>query len=145
MSDKMDIKIPTKNRENNFWFGTKYDTEEMEWAGKCESGMMIPKSLKIIMNDVSVMSVLSDAVAAAGERGDIAGNVLLRIYNQERKTAVIEAVKYELVNRLNWRVANGNPHNERPRPPLDYLVNSMRNARRHAAQLAQQMEAVADE
>ncbi len=83
-------------------------------------------------NSVGAMTAYSDALADAGEHSTIATGAMMRILNQQRKTAVRDAVRLELTNRMNARIATGTAwQRDRPRPQLAYLTNSMANARRH--------------
>lgn len=99
-------------------------------------GIKTKKDLKTVMSSATVMNALSDAVVEAGEHSGTVVGVVLRLYNQKRKTAVLDAIKHELTNRMNARVAGGQMvDGDKPRPPLSYLSGSMDNARRHAAEM----------
>jgi len=132
------ITLPTTNIAINFWYCTMFDNGEMEWIGKQNTGMSVPSDLKRMMTDANALGVLSCAVVDAEEHSGTATFAMLRIRNDMRKTAVNDAIRNELTNRLNGRIANSTAApDERPRPPLPYLQNSMRNARRHALQAAE--------
>lgn len=82
-----------------------------------------------------VTPVCNDAHAGVVEPLDTATALLVRIYGNMRKRALLDAILMELVERNNGRIAAGKPPigqiGATPRPPLYYLANSMANARAH--------------
>lgn len=84
------------------------------------------------MNHVNVTNVCSVARAAVEAPLATAENVLLRILVKARRTAVLDAIRFELAARTNRRIAAGNAlPGDSPRLPLPHLERSMEHARRH--------------
>ena len=101
-------------------------------------GIETKKDLRSMMNDVTAMNVLSVAVADAVAHSGTVEGVQIRLGNKNRRDCLIDAVKFELVTRMNERIAqNRIVDGDRPRLPLHHLAGSINNARRHAVRVAE--------
>lgn len=82
-----------------------------------------------------VIPVCNDAHVGAVEPSATVEALLISIYSNMRKRALLDAILTELVERNNTRIAASKPPigkiGATPRPPLPYLANSMSHARAH--------------
>lgn len=87
------------------------------------------------LKTVNVMLALNAALAVAVAHSGTVDGVQLRLWNQQKRTAVIDAIRYELIGRNNRRIARGLPpigkiglsaRLERP-----WLAKSIEHARAH--------------
>lgn len=84
---------------------------------------------------VNVMSALNDATVAAAERSGTVDGVQLRLWAQLRRTAVLDAIRYELTERNNHRISRGQPAigkiGASSRLAMPWLAQCMEHAREH--------------
>ncbi len=92
--------------------------------------MMTARMIANLRNEVS------DAVSKASVPSGSARNMLIRIHNNERTVAIKEAIFYHLIQRMNWRIANGKAiEGDTPQLQYSHLVNKMDYARNHERKL----------
>lgn len=84
---------------------------------------------------VNVMLALNDALAVATGHSGTVEFVQLRLWGQQRRTAVLDAIKHELVERNNRRLAKKLPPIGKlglvAHLPCPWLSKSMEHARAH--------------